>query len=513
MSRRGCFVLQNSTACPDLNGFYVRAGDSFSDTASMDEFITDRRDFMINQLQDPSSYNCPSWSAETPRFYNSTFCYFLLQNSDCQEVHPEDPSSVLCPNVCADFNASISTAINNTKICPSTDDDKIQRNRATILTRSRLVSHCSKQQNTSSTCSPGMTLEVKQCGFSTLEAAKQYCITSTDICCQQFNVPIQDVGSSSPGTSADQSLVIIASCLGGLAVLMLLYLLVVRCISWKKMRARFSRLSKRQTSDMAKHSSTSPLPTISFNPLQTTQTLYHERLLPQLPVESQPPTAVATVMNMQHTESTLEAAVVDRTISRKAAITSSVASDTTAMRESMKPVPLHDDITREKLEAIAEQRDAHPENLDSPVKSPKLIPLPEPPQPTRSSPFPRPLPVTDLATKRTSSLMVRTAMIRPPSLPPAPPPQSSPPSSPNVSASPKKGGTARKDVQAISGTVAFVRYSFTATLPDELTLKRGDLVTILHHFDDGWVQGVEVSTNRTGVFPFACCQKQPATLS
>ncbi|KAI8615365.1 hypothetical protein BC830DRAFT_1168655 [Chytriomyces sp. MP71] len=45
---------------------------------------------------------------------------------------------------------------------------------------------------------------------------------------------------------------------------------------------------------------------------------------------------------------------------------------------------------------------------------------------------------------------------------------------------------------------------YSATLPDELTLEVGDLVTVAEVFDDGWAKGTHVRTGAVGTFPSAC---------
>lgn len=45
---------------------------------------------------------------------------------------------------------------------------------------------------------------------------------------------------------------------------------------------------------------------------------------------------------------------------------------------------------------------------------------------------------------------------------------------------------------------------YAATLDDELHINIGDLVTISHHYYDGWCFGTNLSTGLSGSFPVAC---------
>jgi hypothetical protein len=52
-----------------------------------------------------------------------------------------------------------------------------------------------------------------------------------------------------------------------------------------------------------------------------------------------------------------------------------------------------------------------------------------------------------------------------------------------------------------------VIHEYAQTLPDELELRRGDIVTVGSSFDDGWCLAKNISTNKSGSCPLPCLQK------
>lgn len=49
-----------------------------------------------------------------------------------------------------------------------------------------------------------------------------------------------------------------------------------------------------------------------------------------------------------------------------------------------------------------------------------------------------------------------------------------------------------------------VVHNYEASLPDEISLKYGDVVEVLATYDDGWGRGRNLNTGKTGVFPMQC---------
>ncbi|KAJ3231200.1 hypothetical protein HDU81_003934 [Chytriomyces hyalinus] len=57
---------------------------------------------------------------------------------------------------------------------------------------------------------------------------------------------------------------------------------------------------------------------------------------------------------------------------------------------------------------------------------------------------------------------------------------------------------------SLGGAEKRVVLEYTANLPDELSLRVGETVSIVEMFDDGWIRGVLVRTNKKGLFPSQC---------
>ncbi|KAJ3034674.1 hypothetical protein HDV00_004813 [Rhizophlyctis rosea] len=93
---------------------------------------------------------------------------------------------------------------------------------------------------------------------------------------------------------------------------------------------------------------------------------------------------------------------------------------------------------------------------------------------------------------------------KPPTLPPVvlPPPAKSP--SPAPSPRPPTPTTPTPTFMQLYTVIR----PHTPTHDDELVLTSGQLVSINQNFDDGWSQGVNISTGEEGVFPASCVVKR-----
>ncbi|KAI8613463.1 hypothetical protein BC830DRAFT_1132114 [Chytriomyces sp. MP71] len=89
-------------------------------------------------------------------------------------------------------------------------------------------------------------------------------------------------------------------------------------------------------------------------------------------------------------------------------------------------------------------------------------------------------------TKRTSSISRRSTIMRPESTitPPAPP---------------------AKDAESV-----VVVHAYDVTDSDELALVVGRTILLIEAFDDGWAEGTDTLTGKTGVFPMACVARLSA---
>ncbi|TFB03192.1 hypothetical protein CCMA1212_004294 [Trichoderma ghanense] len=82
--------------------------------------------------------------------------------------------------------------------------------------------------------------------------------------------------------------------------------------------------------------------------------------------------------------------------------------------------------------------------------------------------------------------------------------------SPVTGAAPSPGAAA---IAAAGGpansTVHRVQLDFKPTLEDEMELKAGDLVRLLHEYDDGWALVIRLDRSRQGVVPRTCLSTRP----
>ncbi|KAL7820971.1 hypothetical protein V8C26DRAFT_392107 [Trichoderma gracile] len=84
------------------------------------------------------------------------------------------------------------------------------------------------------------------------------------------------------------------------------------------------------------------------------------------------------------------------------------------------------------------------------------------------------------------------------------------------SASPVPGAAPSPGAAAIAAaggpansTVHRVQLDFKPTLEDEMELKAGDLVRLLHEYDDGWALVIRLDRSRQGVVPRTCLSTRP----
>ena len=54
-----------------------------------------------------------------------------------------------------------------------------------------------------------------------------------------------------------------------------------------------------------------------------------------------------------------------------------------------------------------------------------------------------------------------------------------------------------------------VAFPYSATMVDELTLVVGDVLYLVHTFNDGWAYGINIESKQQGVFPKVCTKELP----
>jgi hypothetical protein len=168
---------------------------------------------------------------------------------------------------------------------------------------------------------------------------------------------------------------------------------------------------------------------------------------------------------------------------------------------------------------------AHASIPDSPPQTTQHSAAPSTDLDARVKPLPAPAPEVDavaVATAVSSVPMSDHEFPAPPSINNADGVPASPAWTEDVPSSPAMGtpmiaGTAGAAVAAgAAGAIAAGRYNvhrvqldFKPSMADELELKAGSLVRMLHEYDDGWALSISMDRTQQGVVPRTCLSKHP----
>ncbi|KAJ3214573.1 hypothetical protein HK099_006821 [Clydaea vesicula] len=72
----------------------------------------------------------------------------------------------------------------------------------------------------------------------------------------------------------------------------------------------------------------------------------------------------------------------------------------------------------------------------------------------------------------------------------------------------KVGMTSSKKPKTILNERFPVVHEYHQSLPDEVELRKGDIVELISSYDDGWAKGRNITTGLEGTFPLACLKKK-----
>ncbi|KAF2664602.1 hypothetical protein BT63DRAFT_93490 [Microthyrium microscopicum] len=78
-----------------------------------------------------------------------------------------------------------------------------------------------------------------------------------------------------------------------------------------------------------------------------------------------------------------------------------------------------------------------------------------------------------------------------------------------AAASHKPQGSVATPAGAVAGNVHRVQIDFIPSMEDELEVKAGQIVRVLHEYDDGWALCMQMDQSKQGVVPRTCLSKHP----
>ncbi|KAJ3210363.1 hypothetical protein HK099_008263 [Clydaea vesicula] len=188
-----------------------------------------------------SFYECPSYIGMFERFHVSTMCFFLVQQSGCQQTNKVVP---LCQDSCTSYLTSQQNIFSNASTCTQSQSEtlKAQRNDNPY---SKFCSTLPAFNAANSTaCSLGQEPESLQCGFFAKEDATVMCSSTLkdDPCCQKF-VEGQLQNLAEVLNAPNNVWVIVAIVTGVIVILIVLFFLYIRGKRWSKQATAASRMS------------------------------------------------------------------------------------------------------------------------------------------------------------------------------------------------------------------------------------------------------------------------------
>ncbi|KAI8622359.1 hypothetical protein BC830DRAFT_671930 [Chytriomyces sp. MP71] len=217
-----CLPLKGTTACPDFEGYSayipVTVSNRVTDVASFDALLresveTDAKAGFGSAMRGPDQYACSGWQGDQLRYFHSALCgYFVglgqwnatfINGNPC---NPELSKLPLCSSTVDMFARTWDAVQNNATICPKGPSAGAETYKQAILESMKGLT------STDTNCLVGESPDVENCGFSTVSEKTAFCGgTVTDNCCGNGNttgllgssgLPVLATNASNSTTSA-----------------------------------------------------------------------------------------------------------------------------------------------------------------------------------------------------------------------------------------------------------------------------------------------------------------------
>ncbi|KAJ1547792.1 hypothetical protein HK405_004912, partial [Cladochytrium tenue] len=188
-----CLSLSSSSACPDFTSYYISTTDP-TGPQSVADFDT----LIENNLLDTiNGAGCSLTTSDQIRYLKSAFCGLYVDTATSDGCN-SDTKKQLCSSTVGYFLSTLGTVFDNTTACPTASTSSSDLISSFTTFNSRLTT------DDPDYCYIGENDEGTQCGFTTSDAALNYCnneANGLDQCCSQVSGYTGTVAVATPPTS------------------------------------------------------------------------------------------------------------------------------------------------------------------------------------------------------------------------------------------------------------------------------------------------------------------------
>lgn len=227
-----CFNIEKSKICKGIGSANVKTVANFTNINEFDDYMSkfvDTNQYYIDGFKE--SYGCDNYVGQSLRYHVSSLCYYLVENSGCDQ--PEDYVP-FCGESCNEYITSAENTFSDSDICPFTSSSDLVENRYRF-NNGDYATYCRGIPSTDQ-CSIGIKSDVDMCGFVDKSFAQTYCDDAANTnseCCERFR-----------NSNKSNTLAIVLGVIFGILGLILLILLIVFIVR----RRRAKKLEEQQDS-------------------------------------------------------------------------------------------------------------------------------------------------------------------------------------------------------------------------------------------------------------------------
>lgn len=273
LSQATCFsVAQTSGFIPEFASSNVLSSTSFNDSRSFEAYLAGKADTNPEYQADfRQFFNCNNWNGQDQRFHMSYFASFILYSSAVPvgpcPAPPLSTRMTLCRDTCVYARQALESLFNNPNVCAPLPFNATGNRERTLKSYEDYCNALPVSNTNEGRCLPGLNIEMRNCGFYTLENAQQHCNSQTrdrekDTCCNYlgqnnvnwlFDASIR--GTATPNSNSNSKWYLYIGIACG-AVLVVAALIALGYLVYKRLQQRRKR---RKLQELSPFSSASNL--------------------------------------------------------------------------------------------------------------------------------------------------------------------------------------------------------------------------------------------------------------